>query len=863
VPEFIDASITMDDWTVDSLLSAPVSAAADTWPLSAREAADLLGVNERTIRRAISRGELGAERHAGVYRIAPGELERFCARRSHSTVDGRTDGDTGAERARLPRPLTPLIGREHEIQLVGTLLAGSDCRLLTLIGPGGVGKTRIALQAAATIAAQIAGRAVFVPLAAVRDPALVGPAIARALEVRERGDRPLLDELMSHLQHSQTLLLIDNFEQVLAAADLVANLLSVAPELRVLVTSRSPLHIYGERTLVVPPLSLEPSPASDDSIPVSEAVRLFAQRAGAAASSFQVTVENAPTVAEICQRLDGLPLAIELAAARTPALSPEALLTKLEHRLPFLTNGPVDHPAPLRTMRDAIRWSYDLLDERDQFFFRNLGVFTGGFTLEAACQVAAAGDEDMAVQRIGTLIDHSLVRQGAGFARSNRYDMLHVLREFAIEESARRGEETNARARHASYYVARMARVDDVLMGPHAPELLPQLDDEMPNIRGALDWLDESGRHQEFVQVCQSLRFYWWYRNSVQEVRDRTSRALVLSNGWCNQDRCSILLLASMVADNRSERERKLQLMDDALDCARQYGDAIDQAWVLQVQGIVAWEYDEFGRAEELFRQSLRIQQDYPETFRLGSTLNQLGFVALFRRAIGVAAERLEEALLANRRSQNPNELGISLSTLGFVRHLQGRHQVAAGLLAESLAINLALGFQAQLTWCLSFVARVATALQSPEHAARLFGAEAALREVAGVPVPERELSDYRQALDRTTAMLGRDRFEAAWNAGSLLPWQDAVNEAIVLALGFAAIPDDERSGRARASELLTPREMEVLRLTTAGNSNREIADALYISVPTVKRHLTTIFAKLDVSSRAAAANVARTHGLA
>jgi excisionase family DNA binding protein len=391
--------------------------------LSAIKAADLLGVNERTIRRAIARGELPAHKRSGVYRIAPTDLEHFQARRRfHVQPTPTTHRDRPrllsfpprdhAAGAAIPHPHSPLIGREHEIAAVTELLRRDGVRLVTLVGPGGVGKTRLVLDVAEQEAVNFPEGVWFVALAPLRDPMLVATTIVRTLGVVERADQSVVETLLAIIGSRRLLLVLDNFEHLLTAGRLVAELLTVCPNLVVLVTSRARLNLSGEYELPVPPLALPQPETHGDGLSLSvetighaAAVRLFVERAEAVNPAVQLTSENAPAVAALCERVDGLPLAIELAAAQTRLFTPTALLARMGHRLPLLIGGPRDHPARLQTIASAIAWSHDLLSENEQVLFRRLAVFVGGFTLDAAESVAGNDEVDV-LDSITALVDH-------------------------------------------------------------------------------------------------------------------------------------------------------------------------------------------------------------------------------------------------------------------------------------------------------------------------------------------------------------------------------------------------------------------------------------------------------------------------
>ncbi|MGH2530939.1 MAG: ATP-binding protein [Thermomicrobiales bacterium] len=449
-------------------------------------------------------------------------------------------GQPVADAGRLPAPVTPLVGRERETKDVQDLLLRDGVRMVTLTGPGGVGKTRLALDVATALESEFGGVG-FVSLAPIRAVDLVPSAIARSLGIRESGTQPLDERLRARLRDAHLLLLLDNFEHVEDAAPLIAELLVACPRIRALVTSRAPLRVSGEHEYPVPPLRVPETPVRPAvaDLARTEAVTLFCQRARAVRPDFVLHEANAAVVAEICRRLDGLPLAIELAAVHIKVLSPRDLLTRLTNRLQILVGGSRDLPARLQTMRDAIAWSYDLLSPEEQALFRRLSIFVGGCTLDAAKWVMAEGgkrkadateaegrgrkaesdDGSAAVRRppsasdvldgIASLVDKSLLRRTDQDEGEPRFEMLETIREYGVDQLAASGEETTARARHTAWYLALAERAEPELTGPEQISWLERLECEHANLRGALAWLSEGERAEQALRLAGALSHFW------------------------------------------------------------------------------------------------------------------------------------------------------------------------------------------------------------------------------------------------------------------------------------------------------------------------------------------------------------------
>jgi predicted ATPase/DNA-binding XRE family transcriptional regulator len=705
---------------------------------------------------------------------------------SSDTQDDRYPASTS-----LPNPLTSLLGREHEIDALRDLLRQEDVRLLTLTGPGGVGKTRLALRVARDAAADFAHGVIFVPLAPIREPGLVGSAIVHAVGLRALGSRSVWDLLVTHLLRRHVLFVLDNLEQVLDAAPLVADLLVACPHLKVLATSRASLHLTGEHDFQVPPL---PVPAINgmttlDDLAGVAAIQLFVERARAADPAFALDDTNATAVVEIVRRLDGLPLAIELAAAKITLLPANTLLERLNLRLPLLAGGPRDLPARLQTMRDAIAWSYDLLDPSERALFRRLSVFAGGFTLEEA--EAVGGDVDAHVMlTLGGLVDQSLVRQLAPKGSEYRFAMLETVREFALERLEAHEEGEAARAAHAVHFLNLAEHAAAANFGAQESMWLDRLEAERSNLRAAQDWFEQAPDAELALRLAAACFRFWRVRGPVAEGRGAMERALTLPGRYPPNVRVLVTLFAGELAYVQGNRAADRERLGEALAQARQLDDPAVLAFALQSNARVMLEQGNAPEAENLWEQAVSLARSLDERsiafLYVGSMLEHLGFLARLRGDLAQAAVLTEEALAWTERMNFEWAAAMTVGSLAAVVREQGKLGRAVSLYRESLRRTWAQHDRRNFASLLFGFALTVAESGHPEPAARLCGTAEALldADATSLPIVGRPDRSRVVALLRTT--LGEERFAAEQAAGQGL----SPEQALALAGGIEICAD-------------------------------------------------------------------------
>ena len=805
-----------------------------------------------------------------------------------------TASRTSASAGILPTPLSSFVGREREVAEVRHLLAGS--RLVTLIGPGGIGKTRLAVEVAAGIVDQFADGIVFVALASVRDPDLVISAVAQALGIQEMGSRALVDHLHSRLRTADLLLLLDNFEHVLSAAEAVGSLLANCPRLRVLVTSRAPLRLSGECEVAIQPLA-HPDPHSlppPELLGNYEAVRLFIERGSSVRPQLALSGDQATAVAEICARLDGLPLAIELAAARLRVLSPQVLLERLEHSLPLLVGGPRDMPARQRTLTATISWSYDLLDPAEQRLFRRLSVFVGGFTFEAAEAVCGDADLGLAIlDGLESLLAKSLLSRHEGDRGTPRFRMLETVREYALEQASAAAELAEFRRRHAAYFLKLAEMAAFKFASVSAPEWLQRLETDHNNLRAALNWAMEERDPDTALRLSSAVWHFWYARGYLTEGSRWLQEALQMAPDVPRliSARAKALTGAGVLAHYQGHYARAATLCGQSLALGRQVGDQPGIAAALHGLALVARSGGDFRTARTMYEEAMRIHDALGDRWGLSYTLRYLA-VVLWMEADYTAARAVIDASLSLAREIGDSQgVGLSLTVTSYVACSLGEHKAAETAARNAFSKQESYGDRrgaAQALWtlgmavagqgryreanahhkralstfseigdryfmgvCFIGLAQVALAAGRPRDAVSLLSADSATMTALGAPRWRwPSIRPYiQQTLHQARAVLDEAAFEQAWTIGESL----SIEEAGALAM---AVPDPPRlvkrsSMHSDKASPLTARELAVARRIARGLTNKQIAAELVIAEGTADRHVANILGKLRFRSRA------------
>ncbi|MEO6456806.1 MAG: tetratricopeptide repeat protein [Chloroflexia bacterium] len=693
----------------------------------------------------------------------------------------------------LTAPLTALIGREQELEWLRELLLVDGKRLITLTGPPGIGKTRLSLEVGVELLDHFEDGVFFVALASISDPDLVPSAIARTFGVKEAGSRPLAENLTLFLQEKQLLLVLDNFEQVVDAAPFVVNLLNSCPHLKALVTSREVLHVQGEQQFPVPPLTL-PDPAemrNAQALANYPAISLYVQRAHAVKPDFALTDDNAEAVAAICARLDGLPLAIELAAARINLLSPQEILARLDSRLRLLSGRARNLPPRQQTLRGTIDWSYNLLDEGEQTLFARLGVFVGGCTFSAAEAICnATGDLPLGIlDGLASLINKSLLRQEEVSGESH-FSMLEMIREYASERLQESPDAQSIRRLHAEYYLALAEAAESELRGPQQMQWLERLKTEQSNLRAAMEESQEMEDAAELgLRLAGALSTFWIMSGQSSEGRARTASILaqpqaskrIRGHDPIQAARAKALYTLGRLAERQGDNAASRVPLEESLAIAREVGDK--QVVALTLLGLAVGMMQEglldYDRIRDLFEESLAIHAELENKEGVAGCFHNLGHLASLQGDYEHAHQLNEQGLAIREEIGDTWGIAYSYQCMAHIAYDVGDYDRAGWLNKESLALRRHFGEEAGIAYCLMQLGEVYCAQKQPILAARLFGAADRFFEVVGVRMDNADQVRYEYSVADACRQLGKEAFKNLRAEGRTLTLQEAIDYAL------------------------------------------------------------------------------------
>jgi predicted ATPase/DNA-binding SARP family transcriptional activator/DNA-binding CsgD family transcriptional regulator len=824
---------------------------------------EALGQYER-LREALSR-EFGAEPEVASTRLQQeiwaGTIPPSLSPPPAGSPSEESPSAAGASRHNLPLTRTSFVGRERETLGVRRLLAMTA--LLTLTGAGGCGKTRLALAVARELTSTYPDGVWLVELAPLSDPALVPQAVAQALGVRQTPGRSLADALTDHLRTRNLLLVVDNCEHLVdPVAHLAEALLRSCPRLRILATSREPLGVRGETVWTVPPLSLPDveGVSSIEGLTGTEAVRLFVDRASSRVPGFELAEENAGAVGRICWKLEGIPLAIELAAARMGTLAVEQVAHRLEDSLKLLTSGGRTVEPRQQTLRATLDWSHELLIEPERGLFRRLSVFAGGWTLEAAEEVCAGEGivQDDVLDLMSKLVDKSLVMAEAspGEEEALRYRMLEPVRQYG-QERLKESEEADAtRDQHAALFLALAERGGPELRGPRQILWLKTLDTEQDNVRGAMAWLLGQGELETAAKIGWALWLFWWMHGHFTEGRRWMEEALAKGSAMPASFRAKALYVAGTMADGQADRRSAEPLLEESLMLFRELGDKLGSALALSGAGLVAVGQGQHERGVALFQEAVDLFLEIGERWGASVTLS-FSAVGWFGRGDPIRAKRLvERGLDLAREVGSAEAICVACHAGAMAAQAEGDHERARVLLQEGVVLAAEAGNETNVAYCLEGLAAAAALEDRVERAAGLWGSAEALLEkievAAYIYAPDRSV--YQDQVSAARARLDEAAWQAAWAEGRAVTPERAIEYALSKevegeSLTLVPVPEQPPPTDERA-ERLTPREQEVSLLVGRGLTNRRIAKELSISEHTVANHVRKILKKLGLRSR-------------